>query len=89
MPPPLEVNFTQSPWINPQTPNVNPNVCNYCFSNHAMVNVICSRARDSYVMENKPSLEDEWTDRIYAAFTKKHKALIKKEEKYHETRGKH
>merc|ERR550534_1868983 len=24
-------------------------------------------------MENKPSLEDVWTDRIFDAFTKKHK----------------
>ena len=43
MPPPLVVNFATSPWINPQTPNSNPNVCNYCFSNHSVVNVICSR----------------------------------------------
>ena len=42
-PPLLNVNFAETPWIDPQAPNDNPNVCNYCFSNHAMVNVICSR----------------------------------------------
>merc|ERR1711973_772907 len=73
MPPPLVVNFATSPWINPQTPNSNPNVCNYCFSNHSVVNVICSRARDDFIMDHKPSLEDEWTDRIFNAFSRKQK----------------
>ena len=39
------------------------------------------RARDSFVMENKPSLEEEWTDRIFSAFTKrKQTQLTRKKE---------
>ena len=31
------------------------------------------RARDDFIMDHKPSLEDEWTDRIFNAFSRKQK----------------
>ena len=38
------VDFSDKAWLSPQTPNSNPSVCNYCFSNHeARGLVLCSR----------------------------------------------
>ena len=43
-----------------------------------MMMVRCCRARDKFTMEHKPSLEDVWTDRIFDAFTRKHKLATRR-----------